>query len=170
MTFETLPLTARTLKATESRLKAIYDAAGLGLSGDSLALAAGMMPTEYRRLCDLDPLAALAAQKGKADAEAEMAGHLREAARAGDAKAALEILKHRHAWVATQQVQIDVRQQISVLGALEQAQARVIEGAIIDETQERGNAPGLLTNQPEREADNGYAHSNARSAQTTTAL
>ena len=56
MTFETLPLTARTLKATESRLKAIYDAAALGLSGDSLALASGMMPSEYRRLCDLDPL------------------------------------------------------------------------------------------------------------------
>ena len=148
MTFETLPLTARTLKATESRLKAIYDAAGLGLSGDSLALAAGMLPTEYRRLCDLDPLAAMAAQKGKADAEAEMAGHLREAARSGDAKAALEILKHRHAWVATQQVQIDVRQQISVLAALEQAQGRVIEGQL--EHQPSASIP--LSLQPERQA------------------
>jgi hypothetical protein len=132
MTFETLPLTARTLKATESRLKAIYDAAALGLSGDSLALASGMMPSEYRRLCDLDPLAALAAQKGKADAEAEMAGHLRQAAREGDAKAALAILQNRHDWVAKQQVQVDVRQQISVLAALEQAQGRVIEGQAQD--------------------------------------
>lgn len=148
MTFETLPLTARTLKATESRLKAIYDAAGLGLSGDSLALAAGMMPIEYRRLCDLDPLAALAAQKGKADAEAEMAGHLREAARGGDAKAALAILQNRHDWVAKQQVQVDVRQQISVLAALEQAQGRVIEGQL--EHQASASIP--LSLQPERQA------------------
>jgi ADP-ribosylglycohydrolase len=132
MTFETLPLTARTLKATESRLKAIYDAAALGLSGDSLALASGMMPSEYRRLCDLDPLAALAAQKGKADAEAEMAGVVKGAALAGDAKMALEFLKHRADWVAKQQVQVDVRQQISVLAALEQAQGRVIEGQAQD--------------------------------------
>lgn len=130
MTFETLPLTARPLKATESRLKAIYDAAQLGLTGDSLALAAGMLPSEYRRLCDLDPLAALAAQKGKADAEAEMAGVIKSAARAGDAKMALEFLKHRADWVAKQQVQVDVRQQISVLAALEQAQTRVIEGQL----------------------------------------
>ena len=128
MAFDTLPITARTLKATEARLKAIYDAAGLGLTGDSLALASGMLPVEYRRLCDLDPLAALAAQKGKADAEAEMATHLRDAARSGDAKAALAKLQTRHDWVAKQQVQVDVRQQISVLAALEQAQGRVIEG------------------------------------------
>lgn len=170
MTFETLPITTRTLKATEARLKAVYNAAYKGLSGDSLALAAGLLPVEYRRLCNIDPLVELAALKGKADAEAALAGVLITAAEGGDTKAALEVLKHRHAWVATQQVQIDVRQQISVLGALEQAQARVIEGAIIDEAQERGNAPGLLTNQPEREADNGYAHSNARSAQTATRL
>jgi ADP-ribosylglycohydrolase len=148
MTFETLPLTARTLKATESRLKAIYDAAGLGLSGDSLALAAGMMPIEYRRLCDLDPLAALAAQKGKADAEAEMAGVIKKAALAGDAKIALEFLKHRADWVAKQQVQVDVRQQISVLAALEQAQGRVIEGQL--EHQPSASIP--LSLQPERQA------------------
>jgi len=126
--FKSLPLTIREVKATESRLQAIYDAAALGLKGDSLALAAGMLPSEYRQLCQLDPLAELAAQKGKADAEAEMAGHLREAARGGDSKAALAILQNRHDWVAKQQVQIDVAQQISILGALEQAQSRVIEG------------------------------------------
>ena len=148
MTFETLPLTARTLKATESRLKAIYDAAQLGLTGDSLALAAGMMPIEYRRLCDLDPLAALAAQKGKADAEAEMAGVIKSAARAGDAKMALEFLKHRADWVAKQQVQVDVRQQISVLAALEQAQGRVIEGQL----EHQASASIALSLQPERQA------------------
>lgn len=126
--FKSLPFTARKIEATEARLQAIYDAAALGLKGDALALAAGMLPSEYRQLCQLDPLAELAAQKGKADAEAEMAGHLREAARSGDAKAALAILQNRHDWVAKQQVQIDVAQQISILGALEQAQSRVIEG------------------------------------------
>ena len=148
MTFETLPLTARTLKATESRLKAIYDAAQLGLTGDSLALASGMLPVEYRRLCDLDPLAALAAQKGKADAEAEMAGVIKSAARAGDAKMALEFLKHRADWVAKQQVQVDVRQQISVLAALEQAQGRVIEGQL----EHQASASIALSLQPERQA------------------
>lgn len=126
--FKSLPLTVREIKATESRLQAIYDAAALGLKGDSLALAAGMLPAEYRRLCQLDPLAELAAQKGKADAEAELAGHMLEAARSGDSKAALAILQNRHDWVAKQQVQIDVAQQISVIGALEQAKQRVIEG------------------------------------------
>ena len=98
MSFETLPITARTLKATEARLKAVYNAAYKGLSGDSLALAAGLLPVEYRRLCNIDPLVELAALKGKADAEAALAGVLITAAEGGDTKAALEVLKHRHAW------------------------------------------------------------------------
>ena len=167
--FKSLPLTIREVKATESRLQAIYDAAALGLKGDSLALAAGMLPSEYRQLCQLDPLAELAAQKGKADAEAEMAGHLREAARGGDSKAALAILQNRHDWVAKQQVQIDVAQQISILGALEQAQSRVIEGAIIDEAPIRVNESRLLTNKPIGAA-NGYEHSNASPAEAVTEL
>lgn len=161
--FKSLPLTIREIKATESRLQAIYDAASLGLKGDSLALAAGMLPQEYRALCQLDPLAEMAAQKGRADAEAEMAGHLREAARQGDAKAALAILQNRHDWVAKQQVQIDVAQQISIIGALEQAERRVIEMGRINETPERSNAPGLLTKASTQEVEDGYAYSNARS-------
>lgn len=167
--FKSLPLTIREVKATESRLQAIYDAAALGLKGDSLALAAGMLPSEYRQLCQLDPLAELAAQKGKADAEAEMAGHLREAARGGDSKAALAILQNRHDWQAKNAVQVSVEGQISILAALEQAQARIIEGAIIDEAPERGNAQGLLTSQPIGAA-NGYEHSNARQIETATEL
>ena len=50
-----------------------------------------------------------------------------DAARAGDTKAALEVLKHRFDWVAKQQVQIDVAQQISVISALEKAEQRVID-------------------------------------------
>lgn len=127
MTFQSLPLTARTLTATEARLQRIYDAAKLGLKGDALALASGLLPVEYRRLCQMDPVAEMAELKGRADGEQELAGILMSAARAGDAKAALEILKHKHEWVAKQQVQIDVAQQISVITALEQAEQRVID-------------------------------------------
>jgi hypothetical protein len=127
MTFQSLPLTARTLVATEARLQRIYDAAKLGLKGDALALASGMLPTEFRRLCQMDPIAEMAELKGRADAEQALATVMMDAALAGDTKAALEVLKHRHDWVAKQQVQIDVAQQISVISALEQAEQRVID-------------------------------------------
>jgi hypothetical protein len=118
----------RKLEATEARLQRIYDAAKLGLKGDTLALAAGMMPTEYRQLTQLDPIAEMAELKGKADGEMELSAILHKAAADGDAKAALEILKHQHGWVAKQQLSIDVEQRISITAALEQAQQRVIEG------------------------------------------
>jgi len=166
MTFQSLPLTARTLVATEARLQRIYDAAKLGLKGDALALAAGMLPTEFRRLCQMDPIAEMAEQKGRADAEKELATVMMNAALAGDTKAALEVLKHRHAWVATQHIQMDVTQQISVLTALEQAQERVnaltVEDAIVTELPNRANGPAALTNQPKEAAD-GYQHSDTRS-------
>jgi hypothetical protein len=130
--FESFPLSIRQLKATESRLAAIYEAAKLGLTGDALALAAGMMPAEYRALCQLDPVAEHAAIKGKADGEAALSRVMHEAAMNGDARAALEILKHKHDWVAKQQVQVDVTQQISIISALEQAQNRVQTGLTID--------------------------------------
>lgn len=123
--FESFPLSIRQVKATESRLKAIYDAAKLGLTGDTLAVAAGMLPAEYRALCQLDPVAEHAAVKGKADGELEMSMVLHQAARNGDAKAALEILKHKHDWVAKQQINVDVEQRISVIAALEQAEQRL---------------------------------------------
>ena len=118
----------RKLEATEARLQRIYDAAKLGLKGDTLALAAGMRPTEYRQLTMLDPIAEYAEQKGKADGEMELSAILHQAAADGDSKAALEILKHAHGWVAKQQLSIDVEQRISITAALEQAQQRVIEG------------------------------------------
>lgn len=127
MTFKTLPITARQLQATEGRLQAIYDAARLGARGDNLALAAGLLPVEFRRLREMDPLVEMAEQKGRADAEAELSKVLMNAALSGDYKAALEILKHKHDWVAKQQVQVDVSQQISILGALEAAERRVID-------------------------------------------
>ena len=48
-----------------------------------------------------------------------------DAAVGGDAKMALEFLKHKHDWVAKQQVQVDVTQQISIITALEQAEQRL---------------------------------------------
>ena len=121
-----LPLSIRTLKATESRLQSIYEAARLGLHGETLALAAGMLPQEYLTLCNFDPVVGMAALKGKADGEREMAEILHNAARNGDAKAALEILKHQHGWVAKQAITVEVNQRISITQALEQAEMRVI--------------------------------------------
>ena len=125
--FHSLPYAPREVKATEARLNAIYDAAKLGLKGDSLALAAGMLPTEYRQLCQLDPIAEMAAMKGKADGEAEASRQLHTAAAEGDAKASLAILQHVHGWVAKQAITIDVDQRISITAALAEAERRVIQ-------------------------------------------
>jgi len=125
--FKSLPLTVRHVQATESRLQAIYDAAKLGLKGDTLALASGLRPEEYQHLCQFDALAEMAARKGKADGEREMADILHKAAREGDAKAALEILKHQHGWVAKQSISVDIDQRISITQALQEAEMRVVE-------------------------------------------
>lgn len=127
-----LHFTPREVRATESRLLRVFEAARLGLAGDALALEAGMMPAEYRKLCQLDPVVELAEMQGRASSEREMSQIVRDAALGGDAKMALEFLKHKHAWVAKTQVQVDVTQQISIITALEQAQTRVIEGLTID--------------------------------------
>ena len=139
----------RKLEATEARLQRIYDAAKLGLKGDTLALAAGMRPTEYRQLTMLDPIAEYAEQKGKADGEMELSAILHKAAADGDAKAALEILKHQHGWVAKQQLSIDVEQRISITAALEQAETRVIEG-VFKQVESQANDAEMIHVKPER--------------------
>jgi hypothetical protein len=131
MTVHSLPYEPRKVQATEARLDAIYQASRRGLKGDALALASGLLPQEYRALCEFDPLAALAEQKGRADAEMEMASVLYDAAKAGDAKVALDVLKHSHGWVAKQAVQVEVNQTISITHALQEAQRRVIDGTVI---------------------------------------
>lgn len=139
MTWHSLPNEPRKLQATEARLDAIYNAARNGLKGDALALAAGMLPSEYRQLCQFDPLAELAETKGRADGEMEISGILHNAAREGDAKAALEILKHAHGWTARTAIDVSVEQTISVKHALEMAQQRVLEGAytvVTDDTKD----------------------------------
>jgi hypothetical protein len=84
-----------------------------------------MLPTEYRQLTQLDPVVEMAADKGKADGEIEMAKILHEAALNGDAKMALEILKHQHGWVAKQAISVEVDQRISITGALAEAAKRL---------------------------------------------
>lgn len=128
MTFRSLPLTTRELRASEALLERIYQAAFYGLKGESLALAAGLLPVELRRLQEHDDLANLAEQKGRADSELEASQHLVNAARGGDAKAALEILKHCHGWVAKQAMTVEIDQRISITDALRMAETRVIEG------------------------------------------
>ena len=132
MTFKSLPLTVREIKATEATLERIYHAAFLGLKGDSLALASGLLPIEYNRLKELDKMAQLAEQKGKADSELEHSQHLLNAARSGDAKAALAILQHVHGWVAKQAISVEVDQRISVIDALRAAEQRTIDGQVTD--------------------------------------
>ena len=121
-----LPFEPRVLQATEARLMAIYEAAKIGLRGDALAFKAGMLPIEYRRLTALDPIVEMAELKGRAEGEAQLSQVLHAAALDGDARVALEILKHKHDWVAKQSVQIDVVQQISITDALAQARQRVL--------------------------------------------
>ena len=142
--FKSIPFVPRKVQATESRLQAIYDAAALGLKGDSLALAAGMLPAEFRQLCELDPVAEMAVLKGRADSEMEASSHLREAARAGDAKAALAILQHSHGWTARPEISVDITNKISITQALQQAQERVIDGLITEQQ------PEYLENATER--------------------
>jgi hypothetical protein len=134
--FRDLPVTARELKATPDALERIYENAKLGLRGDALALAAGMLPVELARLKLMDPIAELAEMKGRADSEMTMSRTLYEAAEAGDSRAALEFLRHRHDWVAKQQVQVDVTQSISITAALEMAEKRVRAAEAIEDAVE----------------------------------
>ena len=143
MTFQSLPYEPRPLTATEARLEAIYEAAKLGLKGDSLALAAGMTPTEYRRLCQADPIAEYAEQKGRADGERIMATTLYNAAADGDARAATEMLRYAHGWVAKQAVEVSIEQKISITAALEQAKQRVIDLTATDITATELDTPAI---------------------------
>ena len=147
--FRDLPIVARELKATPEVLERVYQASRLGLRGDALALRAGMLPVEFARLKLMDPMADMAEMKGRADAEGDLATTLMAAAMDGDTKVALEVLKHRHDWVAKQQVQVDVAQQISITAALEAAQGRVARGLAVEiedavEVRPRGITPAAL--------------------------
>jgi hypothetical protein len=125
---KSLPITIREIKATEKRLDAIYEAARSGLKGDSLAVAAGMLPAELRNLRAVDPMVDLMIAKGKSDSELEHASLLAQASRNGDAKASLAILQHLHGWTAQQSISVDITNKVSIIQALEEAKTRVIDG------------------------------------------
>jgi hypothetical protein len=166
MTFYSLPFTPERPEATEARLEAIYEAARYGLKGDSLALAAGLTPSQYRRLAEFDALVEIAETKGRADGELSAAKTMYYAAANGDAKAALEILKHQHGWKAAHSVEITVEGQISVIAALEKAERRVIEG-VYTEVESAPTPSTFLTNQQGDVVD-GYGFDNARAPQKST--
>jgi hypothetical protein len=166
MTFYSLPFAPERPEATEARLEAIYEAARYGLKGDSLALAAGLTPAQFRRLAEFDALVEIAEMKGRADGELSAAKTMYNAAASGDARAALDILKHNHGWVAKQQIDVNIDQQISITAALEKAQSRVIEG-IYTEVESAPTLPTFLTNQQGDVVD-GYGFDNARAPQEST--
>jgi hypothetical protein len=166
MTFYSLPFTPERPQATEARLEKIYEAAKFGLKGDSLALASGLTPAQYRRLAEFDPLVEMAEQKGRAEGEYVAAKTLHAAAADGDSKAALEILKHQHGWKAAQSVEITVEGQISVIAALEKAQKRVIEG-IYSEVEDAPTSSAFLTDQQKGLVD-GYDFTNAKTPEKST--
>lgn len=143
--FKSLPFSPREVKATEATLERIYKAAQLGLKGDSLALAAGLLPIEFRQLCELDPIADMAARKGKADGEYIHAEKLHEASMNGDTKASLAILQHVHGWVAKQQVEV-TKIDANLRDMLEERDAR-IRGMVYEHD---GSAAGSLATDDER--------------------
>ena len=96
---------ARIKKASDPQLEMIYDGAKAGLkTEDSIAYNAGLTPQEYRHLKQVDSRVAMAEQAGKAEGELEMASIIIAAAKKGDAKSALEMLKHAHGWTAAQHI------------------------------------------------------------------
>ena len=125
MTFHSLPFTARPIKATEAVLERIYLAARKGVTGNSLAYQAGMLPIELRRLQEFDEAARMAEELGKSDLGAEAVGTVLGAIRNGDAKAAMDLLKHKFDWVAKQQINMDITKTISVTEALAAAEQRL---------------------------------------------
>lgn len=124
--FISFPYEPRQLKATEGRLEAIMEAARLGLKGDRLAIAVGMLPSEYRQLCQFDPIVEYAELKARAQSEMSMSKVLHDAALEGDIKAATTILQNQHDWVAKQQINVDIDQRISISQALEMAEKRTL--------------------------------------------
>ena len=86
-----------------------------------------MLPKEWRQLQEFDPAVEMAEMKGRADSEMEAARVINAAIAAGDAKVAIEKLRFQHQWVAKQQIDVNVDQQISITGALEAAERRVLE-------------------------------------------
>jgi hypothetical protein len=98
----------RTVKANQEILDSIYASASLGLRIPSIAYKAGLRESELRQLMQLDPRAEEAMVAGIADAEEELATVMRTCAMNGDSKAALEILRAKHGWIAASIVKSEI--------------------------------------------------------------
>jgi hypothetical protein len=114
-------------RANERILTTIYEGARKGLGGDNLALYANLTPRQFRQMANFDTRIELAEAKGRADSEYFAAAVLHDAAAAGDVKAATDILRYQHGWVAKTQLDVNIDQRISVTKALELAEARIID-------------------------------------------
>ena len=125
MEFKGLTRETRVLQADPGLLTRIYEAARVGMKGDSLAYAAGVLPEELRTVQQHDRLAKIAEEKGRADGEFKAASAIMEAVDNGNPDAALNMLRYAHRWAATQQVQIQSEEKISITLALQAADNRV---------------------------------------------
>ena len=94
----------RVIKATPELLDSLFEAAKLGMTGDALAYAVGIVPVELRQLQEFDPSINHVIGQARAQSELRMARVLFADAEAGNAKSALEVLKHKHNWVAQQSI------------------------------------------------------------------
>lgn len=92
MSYVTIPVRVRPIKATEKVLENISNAAALGLKGDALALAAGLRPVELAQLVANDPEVELLLQTAKVGKVVELAKRLDAASAAGDTKATMTLL------------------------------------------------------------------------------
>lgn len=97
----------REVKATERLLQRLYTNAGAGLRGRALAYASGLTEAEFQQLRQVDPAVENVLGVAEAEDEAALVEVLREAAlEKRDPKVALELLRHRHAWVARETVEV----------------------------------------------------------------
>jgi hypothetical protein len=58
---------------------------------------------------------------------------VRTAALEGDSKAAIALLTMLHDWMPKQQINVDIKSQISITAALREAESRVIEGRVLQD-------------------------------------
>ena len=103
-----IDVTPKKLRTNQHTLDRVYEGAKLGLKMASMAYHAELTESELRQLEQLDPRVSEAIAAGRADQEMELSGLMMEAARNGDSKASLEILKAKHGWVSAQVIKNEV--------------------------------------------------------------
>lgn len=103
-----IDVTPKKLRTSQATLDMIYEGAKLGLKMPSLAYHAELTESELRQLEQLDPRVPEAIAAGRADQEMELSGLMMAAARNGDSKATLEILKAKHGWISASVVKNEI--------------------------------------------------------------